>query len=144
MAATVDMSNFIFGHLLSFVIDEVSFLDMPSAGEGLSDGSTLLVMSAALPGMASIFSIFLGVHDFGDRKVGGTLGDVEGYGVGNPRESVSGRVASLLKFNPLKLKGSIEKPLKRRAYDRTNVPVKERLRGSDRQGTQLHHLVEKQ
>ncbi|MGY3171615.1 hypothetical protein ACVWYU_000989 [Pseudomonas sp. TE12234] len=38
-------------------------------------------------------------------KSPGTLGLFGGYGVGNPRESVSGRVASLLKFNPLKLKG---------------------------------------
>ncbi|KIR18978.1 hypothetical protein PFLU4_05570 [Pseudomonas fluorescens] len=35
----------------------------------------------------------------------GTLPFFLGYGVANPRESVSGRVASLLKFNPLKLKG---------------------------------------
>lgn len=35
----------------------------------------------------------------------GTLAVVAMHGVGNPRESVSGRVASLLKFNPLKLKG---------------------------------------
>ncbi|SEB83486.1 hypothetical protein SAMN04490187_2150 [Pseudomonas jessenii] len=38
-------------------------------------------------------------------KSPGTLGVFDGYGVANPRESVSGRVASLLKFNPLKLKG---------------------------------------
>lgn len=43
----------------------------------------------------------------------GPLGYFEGYGVVNPRESVSGRAASLLKFNPLKLKGLIEKPLKK-------------------------------
>lgn len=46
-------------------------------------------------------------------KSPGTLGVFVGYGVGNPRDFVSGRAASLLKFNPLKLKGSIEKPLKK-------------------------------
>lgn len=35
----------------------------------------------------------------------GTLGTFRGHGIANPRESVSGRVVSLLKFNPLKLKG---------------------------------------
>jgi len=49
----------------------------------------------------------------GHRKSPGTLGRSRGHGVGNPRDFVSGRAASLLKFNPLKLKGSIEKPLKK-------------------------------
>ena len=35
----------------------------------------------------------------------GTLGIFVGYGVGNPREIISRRADSLLKFNPLKLKG---------------------------------------
>lgn len=51
--------------------------------------------------------------DLGREKTPGTLGASRGHGVGNPRDFVSGRVASLLKFNPLKLKGSIEKPLKK-------------------------------
>lgn len=35
----------------------------------------------------------------------GTLPNFRGYGAGNPREIVSRRAGSLLKFNPLKLKG---------------------------------------
>lgn len=35
----------------------------------------------------------------------GTLAIWPGYGAGNPRDLASGRVASLLKFNLLKLKG---------------------------------------
>ena len=42
-------------------------------------------------------------------KGAGTLANIAGYGTGNPRESVSGRVVSLLKFNPLKLKGFLLK-----------------------------------
>ena len=45
------------------------------------------------------------MHRTGAPEPAGTLRVFEGHGVGNPRESVSGRVASLLKFNPLKLKG---------------------------------------
>jgi hypothetical protein len=39
------------------------------------------------------------------------------------------------------LKGFIEKSLKRRAYERTHVPVQKRLRRAHRSVTELHHWL---
>lgn len=76
------------------------------------------------------------------RKPPGTLGTFKGHGVGNPRDLVSGRPASLLKFQSTEiLKGFIEKPLKKRAYERRHIPVQKRLCRAHRTVTQLHHLV---
>lgn len=76
-------------------------------------------------------------------KPPGTLGTSKGHGVGNPRDLVSGRPTSLLKFQSTEiLKAFIEKPLKRRAYDRSHVPIQERLRRTHRPLTELHHLAE--
>ncbi|CAI8872480.1 hypothetical protein EMIT0P260_30418 [Pseudomonas sp. IT-P260] len=76
------------------------------------------------------------------EKSPGTLRTFKGHGVGNPRDRVSGMSASLLKFQSTEiLKGFIEKPLKRRAYEHSYVPVKERFRCAHRPITELHHLA---
>ncbi|SDU40584.1 hypothetical protein SAMN04490196_1961 [Pseudomonas moraviensis] len=81
------------------------------------------------------------------EKSPGTLRTFEGHGVGNPRDRVSGRSTSLLKFQSIEiLKGFIEKLLKSRAHERVQLSVEKRqveTVGSSPSDITSNHSVER-